>query len=118
MDGELLLHLDVVDTIGERGYDGLVRHLGELEVNTVEALNVFLEGLPRLLLDAAQVTCDRGRSRVPWKLAMKWLRISSQEEIEPGGRFRSQEEGPSLRDMGNQFAMIFSSPLAVSMLSL
>ena len=32
-----------------------------------------------------------GRSRVPWKLATKRLRISSQEEIEPGGRFGSQE---------------------------
>ena len=58
-----------------------------------------------------------GRSRVPWKLAMKRLRISSQEEIEPGGRFRSHEQAPSLSAMGNQFAMTFSSLLAALMLS-
>ena len=58
-----------------------------------------------------------GRSRVPWKLAMKRSRISSQEEIEPCCRFRSQERAPSLRAMGNQFAMTFSSPLDASMLS-
>ena len=55
--------------------------------------------------------------RVPWKLAIKWLCISSQEEIELGGRFKSQEQAPPLRAMGNQFAMTFSSPLAASMLS-
>ena len=33
---------------------------------------------------------------MPWKLAMKRLRISSPEEIEPGGRFRSQVRAPSL----------------------
>ena len=57
------------------------------------------------------------RSRVPWKLAMKRVRISSQEEIVPGARFRSQVRAPSLRAMGNQFAMTFSSPFAASMLS-
>ena len=55
---------------------------------------------------------------MPWKLATKRVRISSQEEIEPGGRFRSQERVPSFRAMGNQFAMTFSLPLAASMLSL
>ena len=58
-----------------------------------------------------------GRSRVPWKLATKRSRISSQEEIEPGGRFRSHERASSLSAMGNQFATTFSSPLAASMLS-
>ena len=29
MDGELLLHLDVMDAIGECEDDGLVRHLGD-----------------------------------------------------------------------------------------
>ena len=57
-----------------------------------------------------------GRSRVPWKLATKRSRISFQEEIEPGGRFRSHERAPSLSAMGNQFAMTFSSLLAASML--
>ena len=52
MDGELLLHLDVTDAIRERGDDGLVRHLGDLEANIVEALDVLLEGLSWLLLDA------------------------------------------------------------------
>ena len=52
---------------------------------------------------------------MPWKLAMKRVRISSQEEIEPGGRFRSQVRAPSLSAMGNQFAMTFSSLLAASM---
>ena len=59
MDGELLLHLDVADAVRD---DGLVRHLGDLEANVVEALDVFLQGFSRLLLDAAQVTCDQGRS--------------------------------------------------------
>ena len=40
---------------------------------------------------------------------------SSQEEIVPGARFRSQVRAPSLSAMGNQFAMTFSSPLAASM---
>ena len=56
-----------------------------------------------------------GRSRVPWKLVMKRVRISSQEEIVPGARFRSQVRAPSLSAMGNQFAMTLSSPLAASM---
>ena len=86
-------------------------------MSTVEAMDVLLQGLSGLLLDAAQVTRDRGLSRVPWKLAMKWLRISSQGEIEPGGRFRSHERAPSLRAMGNQFAMTFSSLLSASMVS-
>ena len=62
MDGELLLHLDVTDAIGERGDDGLIRHLGDLGANIVEVLDVFLEGLPGLLLDAEHVT--RGRRAV------------------------------------------------------
>ena len=39
------------------------------------------------------------------------------DEIEPCYRFRSQERAPSLRAMGNQFAINFSSPLAASMLN-
>ena len=62
VDGEILLHLDIADAIDERGNDGFIRHLGNLEVNIVEALDVFLRGLSRLLLDAAQVT--RGRRAV------------------------------------------------------
>ena len=42
VDGELLLHLDVTDAIRERGDDGLVRHLGDLEADVVEALDVLL----------------------------------------------------------------------------
>ena len=64
-----------------------------------EALDVLLQGLPRLLLDAAQIAHCRGQSRVPWKLAMKRVRISSQEEIVPGARFRSQVRAPSLSAM-------------------
>ena len=47
MDSQLLLHLDVMDAVGERGDDGLVRHLGDLETNVVEALDVLLQGFPR-----------------------------------------------------------------------
>ena len=57
MDGKFLLHLDVADAIRERGDDGLVRYLGDLEANVVEALDVLLQGFPWLLLDALQVTC-------------------------------------------------------------
>ena len=57
------------------------------------------------------------KSRVPWKSVRKRSRSSSQEEIDPTGRFRSHERAPSLRAMGNQFAMTFSSLLAASMLS-
>ena len=53
VDRELLLHLDVADTIGERRDDGLVRHLRNLEACVVEELDVLMQGLPRLLLDAA-----------------------------------------------------------------
>ena len=59
VDSKILLHIDVTDAIGERGDDGLVRHLGDLETNVVEALDVLLEGLSWLLLDAAQVTRAR-----------------------------------------------------------
>ena len=38
---------------------------------------------------------------------MKRVRIASQEEIVPGGRFRSQVRAPSLSAMGNQFTMTF-----------
>jgi len=62
MCGELLLYLDIVDTINERRDDGFVRHLGDLEANVVEALDVLLQGLPWLLLDALQVA--RGRPTV------------------------------------------------------
>ena len=53
VDGELFLHLDIADAVGKRGDDGLVRDLGDLEVGVVEALDVLLEGLSRLLPDAA-----------------------------------------------------------------
>ena len=53
MDGELFLHLDFADTVRKRGDDGLVCDLGDLEVGAVEALDVLLEGLSWLLLDAA-----------------------------------------------------------------
>ena len=47
------------DTVGERGDDGLIRHLGNLEADIVEALDILMQGLSWLLLDAAQVA--RGR---------------------------------------------------------
>ena len=53
MDGELILLLGDTDAIGKRGDDGLVCDLGDLEVGVVEALDVLLEGLSWLLLDAA-----------------------------------------------------------------
>ena len=117
MGGELLLHLDVADAIGECGDDGLIRHLGDLEANVVEALDVLLEGLSWLLLDAAQVT--RGRRAVASALEVGDEAVThlAQEEIEPGGSFRSHERAPSLRAIGNQFAMTFSSPLGALMLS-
>ena len=102
MDGEILLHLDITDAIGECGDDGLVRHLGDLEADVVEALDVLLGGLSRLLLTRRRSPADGGRSRVPWKLAKKCSRISPREEIDPAGKFRSQERAPSLRAMGNQ----------------
>ena len=46
VDSELFLHIDVTDAIGERGDDGLVRDLGDLEASVVEPLDVLLEGLP------------------------------------------------------------------------
>ena len=55
MDCQLLLHLDVVDAIRERRDDGRLSHLGNLEASVVEALDVLLQGLPGLLLDAAHV---------------------------------------------------------------
>ena len=58
MDGELLLHLDVVDAIREHRDDGLAGLLGDLDPCTVEALNVLLQGLSWWLLDAAQVARD------------------------------------------------------------
>ena len=60
MDGELLLHLDVADAIGERRDDGLLDHLGNLEASAVDALDVLLQGLSWLLLDVAQVAHGRG----------------------------------------------------------
>ena len=59
MDGELLLHLDIMDAIGERKDDGLVRQLGNLEADVVEVRDVFMQGLPRLLLDVEQVAHGR-----------------------------------------------------------
>ena len=53
VDGKLFLHLDVTDAVGKRGDDCLVRDLGDLEAGVVEALDVLLEGLSWLLLDAA-----------------------------------------------------------------
>ena len=53
VDSELFLHLDVTDAVRECGDDGLVRDLGDLEAGVVEALDVLLEGLSWLLLDAA-----------------------------------------------------------------
>jgi len=41
-----------------------------------------------------------GRLRVPWKLAMNRVCISSREEIVPGARFRSQVRALSLSAMG------------------
>ena len=52
MDVQLLLHLDVTDAVGERRDDG-IRDLGDLEAGVVEALDVLLEGLSWLLLDAS-----------------------------------------------------------------
>ena len=45
MDSQLFLHLEVVDTVGKHGDDGLVRDLGDLEAGAIEALDVLLEGL-------------------------------------------------------------------------
>ena len=53
MDGEILLHINIADAIGERRDDGLIRNLGDLEADAVEALDVLLQGLPWLLLDAS-----------------------------------------------------------------
>ena len=83
----------------------------------VEALNVLLQGLPGLLLDAAHVAHGRRPVASTWKLAMKRVRIWSQEEIVPGARFRSQVRAPSFSAIGNQLAMTFSSPLAASMIN-
>src|SRR3954468_7144894 len=55
MHRQLLLHLDVAHAIGEGRNDGFFRHPGDLEARTVEALDVLLQGLSRLLLDAAHV---------------------------------------------------------------
>ena len=59
VDSKLFLHIDVTDTIRERRDDGLVRHLGNLEADAVEELDVLLQGFPRLLLDPPQVACGR-----------------------------------------------------------
>ena len=101
MDSKLFLHLDVTDAVGERGDDGLVRDLGDIEASVVEALDVLLEGLSWLLLDAAQVT--RGRRAVASALEVgdETLAHSPQEDIDPAGRFRSHKRAPSLRAMGN-----------------
>ena len=59
MYGELLPHIDIADATRKCRNDGLMRHLGDLETNVVEALDVLLQGLSWLLLDAAQVTRSR-----------------------------------------------------------
>ena len=59
MDGKLFLRLDITDAISERRDNGLVRHLANLAVDVVEALDIFLQGLSKLLLDAAQVARSR-----------------------------------------------------------
>ena len=46
MYGELFLHLDIADAIGECRDDGFVRNLGDLEANVLEALDVLLHGSP------------------------------------------------------------------------
>ena len=53
MDCKLLLHLDVAYAVEEGRDDGFFSHLGDLEASVVEALDVFLQGFPLLLLDAA-----------------------------------------------------------------
>ena len=45
MDGELVLHLDVLDAIIERRGDGLVRRLWDLEANIHEATYVLVQVL-------------------------------------------------------------------------
>src|SRR4051812_39558667 len=115
MHRQLLLHLDVAHAIGEGRDDGFLGHLGDLEARTVEALDVLLQVSPGCCLMRRMSLTVGGRSRVPWKLAMKRVRIWSQEEIVPGARFRSQVRAPCFSAMGNQFAMTFTSPLAASM---
>ena len=117
MNCKLLLHLDVTHAVREGRDDGLLRHPGDLKASVVGMLDELLQGLSWLLLDAAKSLMAGGRSRVPWKLVMKRVLISLQEENVSGARFRSQVRAPSLSAMGNQFAMTFSSPLAASMLS-
>ena len=51
MDGELFLHPDVADAIRKRLDDGLIRHLGDLEANVVEALDM-------------KEICPRGNNKV------------------------------------------------------
>ena len=48
-----------MDAVGEHRDDGLVYHLGDLEADVVEVLDVLLQGLSWLLLDASQVTRSR-----------------------------------------------------------
>ena len=55
---------------------------------------------------------------MPWKLAMKWLHISSQEEIEPGGRFRSQVRPPPLSAMGSHDLFVPVSRLDAQLVEL
>ena len=115
MHRQLLFHLDVAHAVGEGRDDGLLSHLGNLEACIVEALDVLLQGLPGLLLDAAHV------AHGGWPVAST-LEVGDEAgaHLVPGGdhawaRFRSQVRAPSLSAMGNQFAMTFSSPLAASM---
>src|SRR3954467_915327 len=55
MHRQLLLHLDVAHAIREGRNDGFFGHPGDLEARAIEALDVLLQGLSRLLLDAAHV---------------------------------------------------------------
>ena len=91
VDSELLFHLDVEDAIRERGDDGLVRDLGDLEAGVVEAPDVLLVGLSWLLLDAAYIV--RGR----WAVASA-LEVGDEAvaHLVPGGdraRWQVQEPG-------------------------
>ena len=75
--------------------------LGILRRALLKRYMYFCRVSPGCCLMRCRSPTAEGRSRVPWKLAMKRLRISSQEEIEPGGRFRSQVRAPSLSALGN-----------------
>ena len=70
--------------------------LGILRWTLLKRWMYFYKVSPGCCLMRHRSPATGGWSRVPWKLAMKWLHISSLEEIEPGGRFRSHEWAQSL----------------------